>query len=217
MEIQARMHIVVQFYNILSIPLQELLEAVNKEISTVSTTPRTALYLRQKPKSIAFYTPKIDVMQVKITEIVGYEQLGLACPVFSCSVWFHLAILENRVMSKYTCACTPCMLVLVVILLQHVNMPCQQNLCTLYFLCLSKMLLSVFRYDGHKRGGGGGAKSSRGRQKLKYKVKKEQKVSRRYPPPSCHAQQWLLLLLLGVLVQPSLVWLNTQSFWVVYA
>ena len=41
-----------------------------------------------------------------------------------------------------------------------------------------KMLLSVskiFRYDGHKRGGG--TKSSRGRQKLKYKVKKEQKVS----------------------------------------
>ena len=41
-----------------------------------------------------------------------------------------------------------------------------------------KMLLSVskiFRYDGHKRGGG--TKSSRGRQKLMYKVKKEQKVS----------------------------------------
>jgi hypothetical protein len=46
----------------------------------------------------------------------------------------------------------------------------------------------LFRYDDKRRGGG--TKSSRGRQKLKYKVKMEQKVSQKYslmnipPPPS---------------------------------
>ena len=54
----------------------------------------------------------------------------------------------------------------------------------MYFSTDPKILPFVFRYDGHKRGGGG-AKSSRGRQKLKYKVKKEQKVSWKIlPPPS---------------------------------
>ena len=45
---------------------------MNKEISSVAAAPRTVLYLRQKPKSIAFYTPKIDVMYVQIVEVVKF-------------------------------------------------------------------------------------------------------------------------------------------------
>ena len=59
---------------------------MNKEISSAAAAPRTVLHLRQKPKSIAFYTPKIDVMYVQIMEVVGFLVASSPDPIPSFSL-----------------------------------------------------------------------------------------------------------------------------------
>lgn len=93
-----------------------------KEVSSVASTPRTALYLKQKPKSIAFYTPKIDVMYVYIAHIVGISIALSLIPIPSASVLPSLLSVFNieklgmapgmRLICtcSYSKQCTPCIL-----------------------------------------------------------------------------------------------------------